>query len=128
MKIPDLLNPEIDTNDKNLNEHPSTSHEDLNYSFACYKCGTTFKKKNEYVRHIKTLHPTSDTIWYVCPNPGCDKKFTRQDALRSHLRSKKAQEFKCQPLNYFYRYESPFLSANTHPEDDSNNSNAKDQM
>jgi uncharacterized Zn-finger protein len=107
MRITDLLNPLEDEEKERLSEkETSKKPEDTidtssSQPLFCSICYTTFKKKPEYVRHMKTIHPRPDAVWYICPNPGCDKKYTRVDALRSHLRSQKAKKYKCQPPNYF---------------------------
>jgi hypothetical protein len=107
MKITDLLNPMEDEEAQSLPDSESlkqpedTIDTSSSQPLFCSICYTTFKKKPEYVRHMKTIHPRPDAVWYRCPNPGCDKKYTRVDALRSHLRSQKAKKYKCQPPNYF---------------------------
>jgi uncharacterized Zn-finger protein len=99
MKISDLLNPLDDEESKDNSSKDSSSiaaSEGINSLLQCSECHSTFTRARDLTRHMKSLHVSHDTIWYPCPNYGCDKVFTRLDALRSHLRSKKASVFKCQ--------------------------------
>jgi hypothetical protein len=95
MRIQDLLNP---IEDEQAIKRPNTlrqpeSVESSNYCLACRK---SFGRYSEYSRHMKTIHPTSETQWHTCPNPGCKMRFTRPDALRDHLKTKKARLYNCQ--------------------------------
>lgn len=68
-----------------FNSHTLT----LGGTFACSLCTTTFKRLPDMLRHVKSIH--SNLKPYVCPNRKCGKAFSRKDALKRHLDSKKAR-------------------------------------
>jgi hypothetical protein len=115
MKISDLLNP-IQANDdipqpkKTLRQPESV--EPPNYCSACRK---SFGRYSEYSRHMRTIHPTSETQWHTCPNPGCKMRFTRPDALRDHLKTKKARLYNCQPMSKNLKRLNQSISKNQTP-------------
>jgi hypothetical protein len=95
MRISDLLNPinddEAAPKEQIYPQPPPT--EPRNF---CLICRRSFGRYSEYSRHMRTVHPTSETQWHTCPNPGCKMRFTRPDALRDHLKTKKARLYNCQ--------------------------------
>lgn len=47
--------------------------------WACPKCHRTYKKRNEAIRHLATVHGNKE---YRCP--ACDWRFNRKDAFKRH--------------------------------------------
>ena len=94
MKIAELLNPVGLTHYDERN----SSRQEPESKPTCSICFATFSRKRDLHRHMRTVHTTMETMWFQCPNPGCDMKCTRVDALRSHLKSKKAVELRCQSI------------------------------
>lgn len=55
-------------------------------SFTCPDCDTKFKRLPDLQRHVRSIHSSAKP--FVCPHK-CGKAFSRKDALKRHLISKK---------------------------------------
>jgi len=120
MKISELLNP-IDNDISSLPSEISSKPifaEPANY---CSLCDRYFGRNSELKRHNRNSHPPEGAPWYPCPNSGCGKRFARMDALRDHLKTKRARMWNCQlPLLYYQEGKLPALTASTKDSPSSN--------
>ena len=64
-----------------LNRHISSIHK-ASYSWPCYICGQTFKRKDSVYGHLQQVHMFKTWKCQLCL-----KVFKRKDRLRSHLLS-----------------------------------------
>jgi len=89
-----LLTPNLQPlQDKAPAELKSLSIFNLEKQFRCDRCGSFFKRKQELMRHCRTIHGGDEARIYACPN--CQRKFARLDALKRHLGSIKAKRKNC---------------------------------
>lgn len=58
--------------------HPATPPQ----PFQCNVCGQSFGRQHTLQRHTRT-HTGEKP--FLCPTPGCEKAYTRHDALQRHL-------------------------------------------
>lgn len=52
--------------------------------FKCDACGRAFPDPSSHRRHVRTH--TEDSKVFRCTEDGCDKRFSRRDALKSHVK------------------------------------------
>ncbi|KAI8840630.1 hypothetical protein BJ741DRAFT_595809, partial [Chytriomyces cf. hyalinus JEL632] len=62
----------------------SASTPDTTHAHRCPQCLIPFTRKNDLLRHFKTVHQLSSTQMNVCTV--CCKQFARMDSLRRHER------------------------------------------
>ncbi|KAI9193703.1 uncharacterized protein BJ171DRAFT_524288 [Polychytrium aggregatum] len=79
------------TRRQNLRSHQSC-HSNVR-SHACTECNALFRRKQELLRHMRSVHGGEDAKAWGCPS--CGKHFARADALRKHLYCEKSRQVSC---------------------------------
>jgi uncharacterized Zn-finger protein len=66
-----------------LQRHRIATH-DQNKDFKCDQCDTWFSSSNnhELIKHVNEVH--NGFKKFICDFPGCNKEFSRRDALKRH--------------------------------------------
>lgn len=66
-----------------LQRHRIATH-DQNKDFKCDQCNTWFSSSNnhELIKHVNEVH--NGFKKFICEYPGCNKEFSRRDALKRH--------------------------------------------
>lgn len=68
----------------NYRSHRKVHDLEKGKSHICDICGTGFARSQDLARH-QVIHTGAKN--FKCPGPGCNKRFSRKDALRRHVRS-----------------------------------------
>lgn len=67
---------------------PTTTSEDSTRKWKCSECEARFVRFEHLKRHTRSIH-TDEKL--VCPHLGCGRTFSRNDNLKSHMRSHRAK-------------------------------------
>ena len=70
-----------------------STHGSITSADRCAHCGKSFMDKSNLKRHELACkrNPVKISKRYACNFPGCEKRYTRSDALRVHQRVKQHQ-------------------------------------
>ncbi|KAJ3177525.1 hypothetical protein HK101_010223 [Irineochytrium annulatum] len=81
------------TRKQNLRSHLSTHTLDKPHACVEGGCDARFRRRQEMLRHHRSVHGGVEARPWCCPGKGCGRRFARGDALKRHLEA--ARSFGC---------------------------------